>query len=244
MVALKCPSCNAPLQAPDDVPRFTCQFCGMSVVPAEARRAADAVAGDSPVTESAAKPAVPIPEKLQIDEFGDELTLSWRWFSPAVFFLLPFAIAWNAFLVGWYAMAGSMPDVMPAPMRIIFLVFPIAHVAVGLGLIYAVVTMLLNRTTLRIRHGQLQVTHGPIYYPGGRTLAVDDIDQLYCGTAAGQSADGKAGIKFALHARLKSGRTVVLFPALGDVGLARAVEQLVERRLGIADQSVAGETLT
>ena len=179
------------------------------------------------------KSLVPIPEKLRIEEFGDELTISWRWFSAAVLFLIPFAIAWNAFLIGWYTMAGSMPDQMPGAMRLIFLVFPLAHVAVGLGLIYGVVTMLVNRTTVRVRNGLLEVRHGPIYYPGSRSIPVDDVDQLYCTQQV--DSGGKRGptIKHPLHVQLKSGRTVPLLPGNTDADVARAVEQLVEKHLRI-----------
>src|SRR5262245_25035924 len=139
-IALKCPGCNAPLEAADDRPQFYCQFCGTRVV------LADAVAKQNPPPHPNGpvreRGDVAIPEKLEVLEYGDELSISWKWFSWAVLFLIPFCIAWNAFLIGWYSMAVGFGDQMPGPMRLIFLVFPIAHVAVGLGLAYLILLML------------------------------------------------------------------------------------------------------
>ena len=35
-----------------------------------------------------------------VSQGGHELTISWRWFQPAGLMLVPFCIAWNAFLLG------------------------------------------------------------------------------------------------------------------------------------------------
>ena len=243
LLALKCPACNAPLEVPDDQLRVLCQFCGSPVVVASAPRQSPAEASTRP-----ASPPVLIPEKLDIREDFDGLTISWPWLSASLLFLVPFCIAWNAFLIGWYGMAGSMGGIMPGPMRLIFLVFPMAHVAVGLGLIYMVLVILVNRTTVRVRQGLLTVTHGPIYYPGGREIPVELIDQLYCpqpvlpgGVAT--SMPGNAATKYPLCVRLKSGRSIPLLPALSGNDVARAVEQLIEKRLGIQDRPVTGNSL-
>ncbi|MEZ6067089.1 MAG: hypothetical protein R3B90_15620 [Planctomycetaceae bacterium] len=240
MLALNCPNCNAPLQVPDDRPQFYCQFCGTNVLVGDA---ADAVRSGQPLSgaqpDRSAKRLLSIPEKLHVEDFGNELSIAWKWFSPAVFFLIPFAIAWNGFLVGWYAMAtGFGGDHMPGPMRIIFLIFPIGHVAVGLGLIYTIVTMLLNKTTVRIRNGELQVSHGPIYYPGGRTIPVDEIEQLDCGEDVRHSRKHGSQVTHRLMVHLKSGRTIKLLAAQSDLAVVTAIEQLVEKHLGIQDRTI------
>ncbi len=236
MIALKCPNCNAPLSVPEDQPRFFCQFCGTPVILSEALRPQPepSAAGNSD------RLTVPIPDHLHVEEFGNELTISWRWFSWIVLFLIPFCIAWNAFLIGWYSLASGAG--MPGPMRIIFLVFPLAHVAVGLGLAYTVLTLLFNRTTVRVLQGELSVRYGPLYFPGGRRIAVDDIDQIYCQEKAHQGARGQqAGVQYQVMARLKSGRSVTLLSWNHDLEVARAVEQLLEDHLQIKNRLVAGE---
>ncbi|MCA9055222.1 MAG: hypothetical protein KDA75_15385 [Planctomycetaceae bacterium] len=239
MIALKCPACNAPLEAPADRPRFFCRFCGTPVELSDLQ--IDSPDGSHQAPSASPKPVVPIPDHLQVETFGDELTIRWRWFSWIVLFLIPFAIAWNAFLIGWYAMATGMGADMPGPMRWIFLIFPIGHVAVGLGLIYAILTMLFNRTTIRVRHGELSVSHGPIFFPGSKSVAVDDIEQLYCTREVNPGKNGSVHLRHPLHAQLKSGRSVVLIKGSTDRDLVRSVEQLVERHLHLEDRPVDGE---
>jgi hypothetical protein len=235
MIALKCPNCNGPLEVPDDRERFYCQFCGSPVVRPEAAGGEEA-GRDFPSPRDPGV-RVAIPDKLQIQDFGDELTISYRWFHWSVLFLIPFCIAWNAFLVGWYALAGQMQG-MPGAMRIVFLVFPIGHVAVGLGLIYAVLTMLFNRTTIRVRHGELGIRHGPIFFPGNRTVSIDDLDQLYCRHETRRTSKGGSQTTHSLHARLKNGTAVKLLSHTADEDVLRAVEHLIEQHLGIEDKPV------
>lgn len=246
LLALKCPSCNAPLEVGDDQERVLCQFCGSPVVVATAPRLSPAEAASV-----VASPPVLIPEKLDIREEPEGLTISWSWIGASLLFLIPFCIAWNAFLIGWYSMVtGFMGGTMPGPMRLIFLVFPMAHVAVGLGLMYIVVAMLLNRTTVRVRQGMLSVKHGPIYYPGGREIPVELIDQLYCplplSLPAGNGAlpvSSPGRVRHPLCVRLKSGRSVPLLPSVTGTDVAQAVEQLIEKHLGIKDRPVPVQSL-
>jgi hypothetical protein len=235
-IALDCPNCDAPLQAPEGREQIFCQFCGTPVVVQRAPRLkSDREAPPEDVS-------VPIPAKLSIEDHGDELTISWRWFSWAVLFLIPFCIAWNAFLIGWYSMAVAFDGLMPGPMQIVFLVFPLGHVAVGLGLLYAVLVMLFNRTTIGVRHGELSVRHGPIFFPGSQTHSVDDIEQLYCTQETSRgNKQGSVHYKHSLMLKLKSGRAVKLLSSTSDYEVARAVEHLVEKRLGVENVRVAGE---
>lgn len=232
-IALTCPACDAPLSVPEGRGQFYCQFCGTPVtLPANS-----AMKDPSRLK----KAAVAIPEKLQVAEFGGDLRISWPWFQWTGLFLIPFCIAWNAFLIGWYSMALSDFG-PPGGMKIIMLVFPIAHVAVGIGLLYACLVLLLNRTTIHITFGELIIRHGPIPAIGNRTISVDEIEQLYVKHERNQGREHTSH-NYPLLARLKSGEEVKLLPRNSEVDVARAVEQLVEAHLNIRDQSVDGEHL-
>lgn len=234
LIALKCPCCDAPLTAPAGRGQFYCQFCGTPVVIPKVTESQ--VSNTSGAYE---KHAVAIPEKLQVEDYGGELRITWSWFQWAGLFLIPFCIAWNAFLIGWYSIAfsGHGP---PGAMKFIMLIFPIAHVAVGLALIYGCLVLLLNRTTVRITFGELSISHGPIPAPGNRTISVNDIDQLY---VKHEHHKGKESTThhYPLIARLKSGKEIKLLPRNSEVDVARAIEQLVENHLNIQDQVVPGE---
>ncbi len=75
--------------------------------------------------------------------------------------------------------------------------------AVGVGLFGLCLALLLNRSTVRVGHGDM--THW-----------------------------------YTLHARLRSGRSVKVMPNC-PLEVIRAVEHLVEKRLGLVDAPVAGE---
>ncbi|MEX2027555.1 MAG: hypothetical protein WEH44_09640, partial [Pirellulaceae bacterium] len=54
------------------------------------------------VTAKSERLPAPMPAGYKIDEFGRELTITYRWFSAAAFFLLFFCIFWDGFLIVWY----------------------------------------------------------------------------------------------------------------------------------------------
>ncbi len=178
-----------------------------------------------------------MPPRYQILRDDDGLELRWRWFSPAVFILLPFCIAWNAFLAGWYSMAFSShgPD---GAFGWIMIVFPVAHVAVGVGLIYTVLTMLFNATVLRLDRGMLSITHGPIYFPGLSPVETDTITQIFCVETKGNN-DG--AVVYEVRALIRDGRTQTLLKHITERSEALYLEQRLEAKLRLRDAPVAGE---
>jgi hypothetical protein len=215
---MQCPSCGAGI--PDDALR--CEFCGR------------------PVNRGAASPrgVAARPSKFHVEDDGALLRISWRWFSPVVFFLLPFAIAWNAFLVGWYGMATG--DMGPSPFffRLIFLVFPLGHVAVGVGLAYFVLALIFNRSEVLVDRGVLSVKHGPIPWSGA-TVNSDDIEQIFCKQTGRGGSDAQPS--FSVQARLKDGSVRSLLSHVTSSEEALYLEQAIERHLRIRDVPVSGE---
>lgn len=117
------------------------------------------------------------PSGITIEEgnFGD-LLIKRRWFHVSYFFMLFFCIAWDSFLFFWYASAlngnpGNGMDLMA-------IIFPIAHVAVGVGLTYYVFAGFLNTTTIHLQDEQLTVRHGPVPWFGKRDLRTDEIESV------------------------------------------------------------------
>ena len=187
------------------------------------------------------------PEDLRIDESPVALRFSKRWYHPGLFFILFFAIAWNAFLVGWYVMGSQAPDM--GFMRIIMFVFPLAHVAVGVGMIYAVLTGFLNSTTVKLTSNELSVRHGPIPAKGNRRIPASQIKQLYCKSAnrrlhpRSKAARNHAvgALAPSLHARLHDNRDILLLKRINDLDSLFYIERRMEERLGIRDEIMPGE---
>lgn len=87
-------------------------------------------------------------------------------------FLAFFCLAWNAFLV-----VGLSESQEETPMLWLFLLFPIVHVAVGVGLTYYTLAGFLNFTEVTVRGGTLTVRQGPLPWKGNRTLSAIDLAQ-------------------------------------------------------------------
>jgi hypothetical protein len=159
------------------------------------------------------------------------VVLERSWFQPVLIFLVFFCIAWDSFLINWYA------TVLRHGAPLIAGVFPIVHLAVGVGLTYYTLCGFVNRTRIAVEAGQLVVRHGPLPWKGNRALEANNLDQLFCE----ENVSSKGARTYSLNARMKSGEKVVLLKSLPEADQALYIEQLFEDRLGIVDVPVAGE---
>lgn len=236
---LSCSQCGATVQAADvnlDRLLAKCAQCNHIF--------AFAPPGGAPGAGALARRMVPMPPQLTIVADGatgaDEpyrgpsagrprLVIERRWYTPALFFFVFFCLFWDGFLVFWYAMALKA-WILPA------LVFPVLHLAVGVVLTYRTICGFVNRTRIAIEHETLTVRHGPLPWPGARSIATSDLAQLYC-----EEHHAKKGQRsFSLAAMLRSGAKVTLLEGLPEPDQALYLEQLIESRLAIEDVPVAG----
>lgn len=247
---LNCGQCGAPVRAADlhlDRGIAVCSACG-SVQRLSGPTAADAPSHSETPANRKPPGDVPVPARFTVEDGGHELTIRQRWFQWALLFLLFFAIAWDSFLVGWYWMLTSGPfggnDGMPGPFKLIFFIFPIAHVAVGVGLTYFVLAGLLNTTVIRVADGMLSVRHGPIPWRGNLDLPTDGIEQIFCQNKLHKSRndDGHTttSMQYEVHA-VVSGEKKKLLGGLHEADHALFVEQRLERFLNLEDRPVPGE---
>lgn len=247
---LNCGQCGAPFRAADlQLNRgiAICSACGSvqrlpEPATSEFPNANDARASRKPRGD------VPVPARVAVEDHGHELEIRHRWFQWPLLFLLFFAIAWDSFLVGWYWMLTSGPfggdRGIPGPFKLIFFLFPIAHVAVGIGLTYFVMAGLCNSTVIRVVHGMLSVRHGPLPWLGNIDLATEGIEQINCQNKLHKSRDehghSTTSIHYDVHAVI-GGQQQKLLSGLHDAEHALFIEQRLERFLGIENRQVAGE---
>jgi hypothetical protein len=238
---LYCQSCGALIRAEDisvDTGLAKCRSCHavmnfaqqLGVNPSAAKSAA------------VGRPRVPQPEKLLVEDTGGGLRISWSWWSPVFLFLVLFCIAWDGFLIFWYQMAFGMN----APW--IFKVFPLIHLAVGVGLTYFTIAGFLNRTTIEVAGDVLTVRHGPLPWPGNRTVPVADVEQFYCqekthvGRHSGPHySHPTVSWTYQVCAVLKDGHKVTVLSGLHDKDRALFIEQQLEEYLDIPDMPIGGE---
>jgi hypothetical protein len=187
------------------------------------------------------RPQVAMPKGFVVDNWGPELSITRRWYSHGLWFLLFFCIFWDGFLVVWYSIAiGGLLSGQGGGGMWIMVVFPVLHVLVGLGLTYAVLCGFLNKTSIRVSLGELSIKHGPLPTGGNRQILTIDLQQLYC---TENKRHSKHGVRFNydLQALLASGTKVKLLSNLDELDQALFVEQQIEQHLRIADERVAGE---
>jgi hypothetical protein len=211
-MAARCPTCDALLDLRDQAP------------PLGGTGAPD---GPAPVD-------MPLPHGIQVHSNARELRLVLRWFTPMYIFLAFFSVMWIGFLVFFYAMTFGGP--------LIFQLFPLLHVAVGIGLAYSAIAGFLNSTTITVERGHLSVRHGPLPWKGNRELPADALEQLYCQEHVTHSRNGGSTIRYSVQAVGKeSRRKITLVSGLTDRDQALFIEGQVEQKLGITDRRVTSE---
>jgi hypothetical protein len=224
---LSCPSCRSPIPAADvHLPsgRAKCRAC-------------DAVfrlaGGDA--AAAAAPPRTPLPRPAALVELPGAAGVRYehRWWSARYLFLVLFCVLWDGFLIVWYAIAlGTGERAM--------ILFPLIHVAAGIGITYYTICGFVNRSTVTLHADRLDVEHGPLPWPGNRSLPTGRIRQLYTEM---QTHQGKHGTThtFRLSAVMDDGSSVRLLSGIQDAAVPRYLEQELESRMGIVDVPVAGQ---
>lgn len=238
MNALSCRACGAPLQATDLDRRLAiiaCASCG-SIFDLARRKDRDTGAPE-PERPAPARAPVALPERFEVERHGGRLKVRWRWFQAHLLMLVPFAIAWDAFLVNWYGIAlkGEAGE-----MNLIMVVFPIAHVAAGLAITYLAVANLINHSAVDVTAGTLRVRHGPLPWLPMPTLPARAIEQLYVTKKVRRNKNGTT-VTYELRAITREHAGQLLLGGLPELEQALWLEQELEAHLDIRDRPVAGE---
>ena len=180
-----------------------------------------------------------VPPGLRVTREGGGLAIQRRWFAPQFLGMLFFAIAWDSFLVFWYAIAfsGEAGDG-----SWIMILFPVAHVAVGVSLTYSVLAGLLNTTRITVRSGRIQVRHGPVPWRGNLERYTSELEQLYVVRrhTRTKKPHGMSGM-FDVMALGSDQTAFHLVRGLPNLQMARYIEKAIEQRLGIEDRPVSDE---
>jgi hypothetical protein len=235
---LSCEVCHAPLRPEDvrlDIAVAKCHSC--NAVYDLSGRKARGLAPQPPERPRFIRAKAPLPERFRVEEDAGATRISWRWFSAIHIFLIFFCVAWDGFLLVWYGIALNTD----AP--IIAIVFPIAHVAAGVGLTYYTLTGLVNRTRIEVSRNQLTIRHGPLPWFGNVDSPGRQFTQLY-GVENVATSKGQQTTSYTLFAVDREGRKVKLVGGLPEKDQVLYLEQTLERRLGIEDAPVDGEIAT
>jgi len=238
LITLECPSCGGRTTFSNDAYQFVCEYCGNQhifrlLMESPGSNQAHPPREVEPQPQPKARPLRPRPREVTIAKSDGRLEISWRWFSWKFIPLAIFCVAWDGFLCFWYSMAIGMPG---APW--IMIVFPIAHLAVGIGMTYYTLAGFFNRSDLLIDEGVFSVRHGPFPWWGEINVPVSQIDQFYCKEKRSSKNNSST---FQLSVILKDGRKKDLLSNLDTPEIGFYIEGQIENWLSIPDQPVRGE---
>jgi len=179
-----------------------------------------------------------IPDKIHVDKNFQHLHIVRKWFGFKFVLLTLVVIAWDAFLINWYASAFASP--FQDAFDLMFVLFPLVHVAVGIGLTYYTLAGYLNRTFIDVDFNSITIRHAPIPFLGNKKIPSKTIRQLYC-----KRDDFPGGHRtnraFAVHAITSERRNIKLLSGLDTSEQALFIEQEIEKFLNIEDKPVKGE---
>ena len=241
----KCKACGATLQKEDiDLPTgiASCGHCHAVMSFAEEMGIKPQPA-PAPAPAAEERPLVPRPREIQVDDQPHRLLMTRRWFHPMLIFLAFFCLFWDGFLVVWYT-AGAFFARQAGPASLIMFLFPLVHVAVGVGLTYYVIAGFFNRTVVTVTQERFSIVHGPLPWWGNRELRRDEVRQLYCQRHVSTNKNGSTSTNFSVNAVTADGQKLKLLSGLHDLDAAIYLEQQIEARMGIKDERVAGESLS
>ena len=228
---IRCGACGAPLKAKDlDARRglATCHACGNVLKLDGLGGDAGGDAGrrdDRPPPERA-----PRPEGWEEETRGGVTAVRWRWFRGKYVAIAVFCVPWFAFLFGWYAMLlGDGPG---GGFGLVFVLFPLIHVAAGLALAYTALCGFVNRTTVTAGRGAVKVEHAPLPWPGSKTHALPDAAAVAAKMKINQGKDSTS-ITWDVLAETADGGRVTLLKRLEEQDEARYLARVIGGALGV-----------
>jgi hypothetical protein len=243
IITLECPSCGGRTEFSANAEILICEYCGnkhtfllpnptTGNTPAAVLGKYDLPTPTSSDLRQGINQLHPRPNEVTLQKQGDRLEISWRWFSWKFIPLVLFCVAWDGFLCFWYSIAFSTG----APW--IMVVFPIAHLAVGVGLTYYTLAGFLNRSQLVVNRDTFSVNHRPLPWLGNLRVPVTQVEQLYCKEKPGRN---DSSTTYQMSVVLKDGRKKDLLSNLDSPEIGFYIEHQIEDWLNIPDQPVRGE---
>ena len=173
-----------------------------------------------------------LPDKLELRNQGAGIEIVRTWFGWQVIVTTAFAVFWNGFLFFWYSMAFATGNAMMT-------LFPLIHVAVGVGVTYGALAGWVNRTRITVDQGRISVRHGPLPWLGNKDL---DGSNLNSSTEREDLPRPRStSVKYEVHALTTSGKNEKLLSGLETSEQALYIEQEIERYFRIEDAPVRGQ---
>lgn len=235
--------------------QLTCKACGKPIEAASANhemaicecQACYAVfslldGGGTPTTVELSKSQVAVPRGIQVDDWGPELRITWRWFTHLHWLHVFVALGWNGWVVLWYfntigRLTGLLPGADTPIAESVSLLVGVPMAICGVALIYLLTCRCINKTVIVVSQDELRVHQGPLSFGFAQpVLSASQLKQLYC-----VKTRSRESTCYDVMAALNSGKTSCLVAGLKQLDQAQFIVQQIEQRLKIRDQRVQGE---
>ncbi|NME69164.1 hypothetical protein [Flammeovirga aprica] len=167
-----------------------------------------------------------VSHKLKITKNKNTFTASYRWFKLYALFLAFFTITWDSFIFAFYYL-GLFSNLNIVE-KLVIMIFPIFHVLLGIVLTYFTLTLLFNKTELKIENNRLTVRSKPIFTLKRRvSIDINDIDYFFFQKLLGKGV--------ALYVMTKKGKKKKIFTGsvMNDRNVAENLKLELEDYLNI-----------
>ncbi len=160
--------------------------------------------------------------KLKITRESGALTISYSWWSPAMWFFILFSVIWDLFIVFFIATGAGL--------------FISLHLLAGIFITWLTLTRLFNKSTITVDRQRLTIEHGPIPWPFSKEhkIPARSLVQLFVSTSSVKVNNQPT---YDLKAKLDTGVEVKLIAAEQDKQLLLDLERTVETYLDIKNDA-------
>lgn len=176
-----------------------------------------------------------LPDKLTLNHHGSGFEIVRTWLGWQTIFLTGFAIIWDGFLFFWYSTALGFGAV-----NMMMVLFPLLHVAAGVGITYTALAGWVNTTRITVDQGKITVRHGPLPWLGNKDLDGANLKQLYSKEKVSRGRNSTS-VTYEVHVITAAGTNEKLVSGLDSSEQALYVEQEIERHFHIQDTPVRGQ---
>jgi hypothetical protein len=186
------------------------------------------------------KPTQIIPEGVEVLKLRSELDIRLKWEDTTSksgrWFLTLFTGLWNLLVLPFVLMVIIIGEWG-------ILLFLSAHLLVGLGLLWHLATIYLNRTSISVTQRRIRVRTFPFrhFLWKNKEIQNDQINQLYVSKYVQSTTNGEPNYAFALYAIVKSGEKICLIRGMNRE-TQMYIEKEIEDFLGIKNRKVPEET--
>lgn len=169
---------------------------------------------------------------LEMNAAGLHILRDWR--HPAGLVVVPFSLIWAGMLYWLISSDVGSGDLLLGTL------IPVMHSVFGASMVYMLLTRLFNHTRITVTADRVQVSHGPLPWPGACSIPTSRIDQLFCKEIRRTTNHGLS-LRYEVWAEMTDGTQSRLVHIGLSAEQALFMEQQIEKALGIQDREMPGE---